>query len=439
MSKAGNSQKRTTYLISLTLVKVEAVPENVDGAQVENDPLPGGEGSPKKEEVSNAAEKEEGPACADVVEKENKQLGEVEQVQVKYDSPTESRGKPERRETQTPNTAHSPAGPQKDFGKKEIPLLQPTVKQPVKVYGGTTSEGGVRREGPRSDAQRPKTEIYREPPVLFLKGENGADLNSRSRCSLPFSVLPPVSQRPDVLMRSHAAGNSACWRELREANTSSFSSAKTLDRRDNRFGEQSPIMAATTLGPYRASWADSDGRGTLIRPGAPMSGGYAGIMSRDSPQGDRLKAVSAALPALPAPDLSRPQRKGTSRTLDNSDLHCLSEDLKKGKEGQGGAMQRAPPRDRKMLKFISGIFSKSTTVPPSNSTVPLLYPSVERGSSEEEGKRDINSFHTTAEKKNKTKQFLHDNVVMLIEDFFSQMLFYCSPQSSNGFSLIMCT
>ncbi|KAM6947151.1 arf-GAP with GTPase, ANK repeat and PH domain-containing protein 1-like [Lycodopsis pacificus] len=380
MSKAGNPQRRTTYLISLTLVKVEAVPEDVAGNQREA--LPEGEGSPKKEEeeeVSNVPEKDEGPVYIPAGEIENTPVGEeVEQVQYgKYGSPIENWGK--RRETH---------GHQKDIlsvGKsKDTSFVHPPVRQMVKVYGGTSSEGALRREGPRSDAMRPKTELYREPPLLFLKGENGADLNIRSRCSLPLSIPPQVSQRPEVLMRSHAGGNPACWRELREANTSLYHSARTLDRRDNRFGDQSPSMAATALGPYRASWADSDGRGTLIRPGAPISGGFSGIMTRDSPQGERFKMVSVSLPAHPATDMSRPQRKGTSRTLDNSDLHSLSEDLKKGKEGQGGTIQRAPPRDRKMLKFISGIFTKSTAVPVSVGTTPPLYPAVERGSSEEE-------------------------------------------------------
>uniref|UniRef100_UPI003AB00561 arf-GAP with GTPase, ANK repeat and PH domain-containing protein 2-like n=1 Tax=Centroberyx gerrardi TaxID=166262 RepID=UPI003AB00561 len=379
MSNAGNPQRRTTYLISLTLVKVEAVPEDVAGAQVQKAPLPGREGSPEEEEASKATEKEEGPVCAEVVGEENTEPEEVEQVQVKHGSPIQSRAKPERRETH---------GCQKDIaliGKsKEAPFVHPPVKDPIKVYGGTYSEGGVRREGPRSDGLRPRTELYREPPMLFLKGENGADLNSRSRCSLPFSVPPQVSQRPEVLMRSHAGGDSACWWELREANQSIFNSAKTLDRKDNRFGDQSPIMAAATLGPYRASWADSDGKGTLIRPGAPIGGGFTGMMTRDSPQGERLKTVSASLPAPPATHVSKPQRKGKSRTLDNSDLHSLSEDLKKGKEGQGGTMQRAPARDRKMLKFISGIFTKSTAVPPSINATPPLYTAVERGSSEEE-------------------------------------------------------
>nr|XP_020448864.1 arf-GAP with GTPase, ANK repeat and PH domain-containing protein 1-like [Monopterus albus] len=383
MSKAGNPQRRTTYLISLTLVKVEAVPEDVAGNQKEV--LPEGEGSPKKEEkeeeqVSNVPEKEEGLVCTEVVEKGNPQVEEeAEQVQVKYGSPTGNWGKPERRETHGHQKDNAPVGK-----GKETSFVQPPVRQMVKVYGGTTSEGAVRREGPRSDALRPKTELYREPPMLFLKGQNGADLNSRSRCSLPFSVSLQSSQHPEVLMRSHAGGNSACWRELREANTSLYHSAKTLDRRDNRIGDQSPLMAATTLGPYRASWADSNGRGTLIRPGVPSSGGFSGIMARESPQGERLKTVSVSLPAPPATDLSRPQRKGTNRTLDNSDLHSPSEDLKKGKEGQGGTVYRAPPRDRKMLKFISGIFTKSAAVPPSVNAAAPLYPAVERGSSEEE-------------------------------------------------------
>ncbi|XP_041836374.1 arf-GAP with GTPase, ANK repeat and PH domain-containing protein 1-like isoform X2 [Melanotaenia boesemani] len=384
MSKAGNSQKRTTYLISLTLVKVEAVPEDV--AENQTEALSQGDGSPKKEEeeekvdVSIAPEKEEGPLCVKVAEKENTQVEEeVEQVHVKYGSPTENRAKPERRET------HAPQKDNALFGRsKDTSFVHPPVRQMVKVYAGAASEGTVRREGPRSDAMRPKTELYREPPMLFLKGENGADLNSRSRCSLPFSVPLQTSQPPEVVMRVHAGGNCTSRRELREANTSLYHSAKTLERRDNRIGDQSPLMAATTLGPYRASWADSDGRGTLIRPGAPMSGGFSGVMTRDSPQGERYKAVCVSLPAHPTPDVPRPQRKGTSRTLDNSDLHSLSEDLKKGKEGQGGTIQRAPPRDRKMLKFISGIFTKSTAGPPSVSTPPPLYPAVERGSSEEE-------------------------------------------------------
>ncbi|KAM3877591.1 arf-GAP with GTPase, ANK repeat and PH domain-containing protein 1-like [Diretmus argenteus] len=380
MSNAANPQKRTTYLISLTLVKVEALPEDEAEAQVQKAPLPGTEGtegSPDKEEGNRATENEEATVCAEVVGEESTKQEKEEQVQAKYGSPFQNKVKAERRET------HGCPKDRALIGKsKEASFVHPPVRDPIKLYGGTYSEGGLRREGTRSDASRPKTELYREPPVLFLKGENGGDLNSRSRCSLPFSIPPQVSQRPEVLMRSHIGGDSVCWWELRDANQSILPSAKTLDHKDNRIGDHSPIMAAATLGPYRASWADSDGKGTLIRPGAPICGGFSGIMTRDSPQGDRFKTISTSQPAPPATNVSKPKRKGKSRTLDNSDLHLLSENLKKGKESQGGTMQPAPARDRKMLKFISGIFTKSTAVPPS--IAPPLYTAVERGSSEEE-------------------------------------------------------
>ncbi|XP_037107749.1 arf-GAP with GTPase, ANK repeat and PH domain-containing protein 1-like [Syngnathus acus] len=367
MSQADNPQKRTTYLISLTLVKVEALPEDVAGKQEEKE----GGGSPKeKEEVRHAPKEQEVCGGPQVSGKESTQVEEVEQVHVKYGSPNEKWGKAERRD-------HKDIVPVPK--SKDPALIHPPLRQMVKVYSGSSFETTVRREGPRNEASRPKTEVYREPPRLFLKGENGAELNNRSRCSLPFSVPPQVSQRPEVMMRSHAGANS--WREAREANSNLYHSAKTLERRDNRIGEQSPLMATTTLGPYRASWADSDGRGTLIRPAAPLSGGYSGIMNRENTHEDRFK-VSLVTPVTC--DANRPQRKATSRTLDNSDLHCLSEDGRRAKEGQGGAIQRAPARDRKMLKFISGIFSKSAAVPSNVSTASALYPAAERGSSEEE-------------------------------------------------------
>lgn len=381
MSKAGNPQRRNTYLISLTLVKVEPVSEDVEEA------LPEGEERQEKEEQEQeerADYPQEGKKRSTQAEGEE----EAEKLHVRHGSPIQSWQTPERLDS---------GGPQKDqvsAGKsKDASFVQPPVRQMVKVYGRPTSEGSVRREGPRTESLRPKTELYREPPVLFLKAENGAEPGSRSRCSLPFPIPPQVAQRPEVPLRSHSGGNSAGWRDLTEAGTSLYPSTKTLDRRDNRLGEQPPLTAATTLGPYRASWANSDGRATLIRPGPPASGGFSGVMSRDSPQVERFKSSAS----YPAP----PQRKGTSRTLDNSELHSGPEDLKKAKEAQDGTIQRAPPRDRKMLKFISGIFTKSTAATaaagagPSASPAGSAYPAVERGSSEEEGKASAQNISAT--------------------------------------------
>ncbi|RVE72800.1 hypothetical protein OJAV_G00041250 [Oryzias javanicus] len=324
MSKAGNPQRRTTYLISLTLVKVEAVPEDV--AENQTEALPEGEGSPKKkkEEEEDAeragvnATPEKKESCVEERDK-TPVREEVEQVHSKYGSPAESRPRSERWEIQAPQKDLPSVGKSKDTS-----FIHQPVRQMIKVYGGPTSEGTVRREGPRSETLRPKTELYREPPKLFLKGENGADLNSRSRSSLSFSVPPQINQRTEVAVRLQAGGNSTCWRELRETNTSVYHTAKTLDRRDNRAGDQPPLTAAAALGPYRASWADSDGRATLIRPGAPMSGGFSGVVTRDSSQGERYKAVSVSLPAAPTPDVSKLQRKAVERGSSEEEAVCTS-------------------------------------------------------------------------------------------------------------------
>ncbi|XP_043537705.1 arf-GAP with GTPase, ANK repeat and PH domain-containing protein 1-like isoform X2 [Chiloscyllium plagiosum] len=53
------------------------------------------------------------------------------------------------------------------------------------------------------------------------------------------------------------------------------------------------------------------------------------------------------------------QGKGKSRTLDNSDIHTLSEDLEQGRGIPTPERTKSNARDRKMLKFISGIFTKS--------------------------------------------------------------------------------
>lgn len=109
---------------------------------------------------------------------------------------------------------------------------------------------------------------------------------------------------------------------------------------------------------------------------------------RDLPRKERLKMGSASLPE-PSSLSSKPARKGKSRTLDNSDLSSLSEDLGltrdlRDPQQQGPPGQRGPNKDRKMLKFISGIFTKSTSSTVGSSTAPPVY--IQRDSSEEEGR-----------------------------------------------------
>ncbi|XP_078287563.1 arf-GAP with GTPase, ANK repeat and PH domain-containing protein 1-like isoform X2 [Rhinoraja longicauda] len=53
------------------------------------------------------------------------------------------------------------------------------------------------------------------------------------------------------------------------------------------------------------------------------------------------------------------QGRGKSRTLDNSDIHTLSEELEQGHDIPTPEKTKSGARDRKMLRFISGIFTKS--------------------------------------------------------------------------------
>ncbi|XP_059188781.1 arf-GAP with GTPase, ANK repeat and PH domain-containing protein 2 isoform X2 [Centropristis striata] len=149
-------------------------------------------------------------------------------------------------------------------------------------------------------------------------------------------------------------------------------------------------MPTRSPGPCRASWAEAsrpEGWRDLrdeAQAGIPLDigGGMAAVM-RDMPRKERLKTGSASLPA-PQNQGHKPARKGKSRTLDNSDLNSLSEDLGLAREAQQAQQgQRGSAKDRKMLKFISGIFTKSSSgAAGSSSTAPPVY--IQRDSSEEE-------------------------------------------------------
>ncbi|KAL0978274.1 hypothetical protein UPYG_G00168260 [Umbra pygmaea] len=381
MSHTGTLQRRTTYLISLTLVKVEAVgsDEGATGPQQAFNLGGGGFGGleDEDEELSRTTE-DDGEHPAARVEGDSEMEGD-EPDDVRFWVPE---GRKPEAESGSPSSSKDITFPTKN---KDSPVLPKNVSaKGLAAFSVGPSEGGLRREG-----TRPKTELYREPPMLFPRAEDGIcePSNPLTRVSMPITVPSMLTQRPEVLMRSHAGGGAVSRRELREANQSMPPSAKSLDRKDNRIGDRLPMTAAVAaLGPYRASWADSDGRTTLLRHGAPVGGGvgFTGMVTRESPRGDRLKTGSTSLPFQPTAQVSKPARKGKSRTLDNSDLHSLSENLKKGKDGQGGTTQRVPARDRKMLKFISGIFTKSTTTPPNSNTAPPIYTPIQRGSSEEE-------------------------------------------------------
>ncbi|XP_035376037.1 arf-GAP with GTPase, ANK repeat and PH domain-containing protein 1 isoform X2 [Electrophorus electricus] len=394
MSHSGTLQRRTTYLISLTLVKVEAVGTD-DGTEPTKTLAPttapalsqGLEHGAKTreelqvEDISTAPEIEKSPGCF-----------EEQKVEV--------RGWKSNNEMKPGSKFGCAvrAPPPKAKGIS-CPLVLSNYKDRElhrEIRAESSAKISPDNEEKRSDIKRTetskpdiyKTEFYTQTP------EKASDVVVSNGASVRSSLPVHLSQRPEALLRAAVTMNR---RELKEASKSISSSAKSLDC---QVREHSPPVTITmTMGPYRASWSESEGRGMYQRIGieplmvAKEAYTGPGLVALDSPQVEKLRTISTSLPAPATRPPMKPQRKGKSRTLDNSDLHLLSEDLKKGKEAQVGASagQRASThasgKDRKMLKFISGIFTKSTQSPatPAVPATPIpLHRPMQRGSSEEE-------------------------------------------------------
>lgn len=317
MSGGGALQQRTTYLISLTLVKIEAMEEN------------GGE----------AKRVEDQPG---------------EETRVALEVPKPQRFADPDGERRSPGKDHPPAtapvlargaGPDRPPSNLAAPeRLQKTKSADLT---GCTSPSASPGRGPPEPSQTP------------------------TRTSLQ---IRPLGQRPVSLLKSHSSVSTR-GRDSREGRDRSPPSAQSLDRKDCRAPTRSP-------GPCRASWAEAsrpDGWRELQDDGPPgPQQEPGGLGMRDIPKKERLKTGSASLP-VPSQPVKPAARKGKSRTLDNSDLNSLSEEMGLAREAQQA--QRGAAKDRKMLKFISGIFTKT-----SGPSVTVAPPGVQRDSSEEEGR-----------------------------------------------------
>nr|XP_046253062.1 arf-GAP with GTPase, ANK repeat and PH domain-containing protein 2 isoform X2 [Scatophagus argus] len=383
MSGGGALQQRTTYLISLTLVKVEAVEENGGEAKpgAQGKEVEAGTGRRAGEEARVSVEFE-GEAPAQTESGAGlEQLRAQDAAALKKGNLTDELKDGERK----------PCSPLKDKPLASVDVLSPGSEKPPcnlsiplaaermtvqKTKSAESDSARVEKTPPTPEAKQclspsltptAPTEVVMEPS------------RTPTRTSLP---IRPVGQRPVSLLKSHSSVATR-GRDSREGRERSPTSAQSLDRKDCRVPTRSP-------GPCRASWAEAsrpDGWRDLrdeAQAGIPLEigGGMTAVM-RENPRKERLKTGSASLPA-PASQASKPARKGKSRTLDNSDLNSLSEDLGLAREAQQGQQgQRGSAKDRKMLKFISGIFTKSSSgAAGSSSTAPPVY--IQRDSSEEE-------------------------------------------------------
>lgn len=348
MSGGGSLQQRTTYLISLTLVKVEAVEEN--GGEAKHSTRAGEE----RVEAGDSA-----PSHTGNVAVGKPQTAEDGAVVKKVELSDETNDSDRKRlcpvKERPQSTAKVPVpGPE----KPPCDFLIPLPVQKTKMLSA------------------PETEQCTSPPLTTTSSTE--PIWTLTRTSHP---IRPTGQHPASLLKSHSSVANR-GRDSREGRERSPTSAQSLDRKDSRMPTRSP-------GPCRASWAEAsrsegwrDHKEVRVGTALDHGDGMAAVM-RDVPRKERLKTSSASLPA-PVSHASKPARKGKSRTLDNSDLNSLSEDLGLAREAQQGQQgQRGSAKDRKMLKFISGIFTKSTSGA-TGSTAPPVY--IQRDSSEEEGR-----------------------------------------------------
>ncbi|KAM6294512.1 LOW QUALITY PROTEIN: arf-GAP with GTPase, ANK repeat and PH domain-containing protein 2 [Aegotheles albertisi] len=396
MSRTTGLQRRTTYLISLTLVKLESV-----AAPGEPEPAGGGgDGAPRPGDAARPPEEPGGGGRAKRPERlfqrqdalwiSTAGSGPPEAPPLPPGSPrTPSPEAPPTRLAHPPRGGHgaphprSPAAAPPAVPPKPDPASLPPVVPPKPDPASLPPHPAVPPKPdsaslppppvpPKPDpASLPAPAVPPKPDVpargakgtLEVSGERG---RPPPECPPLASAAPPrpllaqaswgcpegapEGARPPPVSSPHP---SAGARRLRLSGPRPFKTVTTSGARvgHEAKGGKGPPKAA---GP-RLSWPEGEGKG---RPKA--GGGKAGAEG-----GPRPPARARLSP-----------RKGKSKTLDNSDLHPgpgglalvappAETGLKRGREGG-----RASTRDRKMLKFISGIFAKSPAATPTHPAPP---------------------------------------------------------------------
>ncbi|CAJ1084418.1 arf-GAP with GTPase%2C ANK repeat and PH domain-containing protein 2 isoform X3 [Xyrichtys novacula] len=349
MSGGGALQQRTTYLISLTLVKVEAVEENggeakssTQGKEVEvgQGGRAGNEEAGARAEAGSYAplQTENGAGVVlgqpqkagdAAVGKDRKLTEELKDGERKPLSPLKDK---------PPSTVDAPnRGSEKPTGNLSIPLPAERVTKSVEI-DLTRVEKTI---------TTPEAQQCRSPLLTrTLPTEVVEPSRTPTRTSLP---IRPVGQRPVSLLKSHSSVATR-GRESREGRERSPTSAQSLDRKDCRMQTRSP-------GPCRASWAEAsrpDGWRDMrdeAQAGIPLEiGGSVAAVMRDIPRKERLKTGSASLPT-PANQAPKPARKVN---IANSQEWTLSRAIPELRLGILGSLKSG--KSALVNKYITGSY-----------------------------------------------------------------------------------
>ncbi|XP_021421642.2 arf-GAP with GTPase, ANK repeat and PH domain-containing protein 1 isoform X4 [Oncorhynchus mykiss] len=398
MSRADTLHQRTTYLISLTLVKVEAVEEH-GGEQARSITQGREAGDGAGVETGQPFSPEDNQADVAVLEG-----GKVSELK-----------KEERKSPSIPSRDEEPfVGDVPPKKSDELPdgdngIISSAVDN-IKTETLTSGEDAAEeKEDNRTTVTSKVITCSTATPQTSTSVAVAVDPNrTPTGSSIPVRT---GGQHPGSVLKAHSplASPVTSRREAKRSPTAS----QSLGSRDGRIPTRSP-------GLCRASWAESgegrarsQGQGCRVEAGdgagnqeqvTDEAGDKAGtqegrggaVAKRDNPRMERLKNSSASLPA-PVTLVPKPPRRGYSCTLDDTDPNSQAEDLCVGRENsqmQPGPHnqqgQKGSARDRKMLKFISGIFTKSSspvsvtaTTSSNTATLPPVC-NIQRESSEED-------------------------------------------------------
>ncbi|KAM6100952.1 LOW QUALITY PROTEIN: arf-GAP with GTPase, ANK repeat and PH domain-containing protein 2 [Pterocles gutturalis] len=379
MSRSGGLQRRTTFLISLTLVKLESVaaPGDAERGVWGGGRGGGGDGAPGPPPATPPRSEDPGGGRA---KRPERLFQRQDALRISTDPPAPPPGDAPPRTPASPPAVPSKPSPAPLPSPPAVPpkpdtaLLPPPPAVPPKPDPASLPPPPPAVPPKPDPASLPPPAVPPRPDPLppGAKGTLGQD---RAPPECPQPLAPP--RRPLLAQASwgHPEGSPDGGRPLAHPPSGASSPHPAAGPRRLRLAGPKPPRTVSTSGGVRGGPEPRAGRSPPKAPGSRLSWPEGEAKGRPKAGGGRAWGAEGG--SRPRGRLS--PRKGKSKTLDNSDLHPgpggltpapaphppPETGLKRGREGG-----RASTRDRKMLKFISGIFTRSPAATPTHPAPP---------------------------------------------------------------------
>ncbi|KAG8452555.1 hypothetical protein GDO86_004369 [Hymenochirus boettgeri] len=246
---------------------------------------------------------------------------------------------------------------------------------PGRPGSGGSSPGGHRHElspkffsGPRYSFSSPASPLLTAPcmpdtPYKEVPGSITLTVSQEHAAASPQSIMPTERS---TLSGVVPAGMHELMHEIGKSHTVLLTPGKEKSGRILKLSK-AKSQAEKSSEPREKLQSQKSCTNRLSWPENETGKGRTKSSTKSSPRAEtpKLSGITGNKNLLsPASCDPKAFRKGKSKTVDNSDLDPQPEDLtKKGQEGSSPTADKAratAARDRKMLKFISGIFAKNT-------------------------------------------------------------------------------